>query len=329
MKRGAAGLVVLAIGVAGLVTAVPAPPSGDTANRLVERCVAMAGGNGSLLRPEYVGAVLAARQTDPGVGHAFRAALQSLPKEPAPADIAAAAVPVVTAIERKFIRDPRMSSLDLLPKEQRDRYADFAWHKDDFPGPPDGPNEALADEMVKALRAVRPERRANSREVAVARKEEIEKTGWEWVMALQEPIPGQENRKLNRDALRSFLEMRGAAKREGVDLFAVSAGRDPAVAARNAARSGNPNAVASFSAHSLGLAVDFRMSDGVQTFDEVTTGDFPGLVRMRRSAVHKWLFLRGARFGWYPYMQEPWHWEYNPPGFRERFWAPLGGPPGE
>jgi hypothetical protein len=326
MRRRAAGLAALTVGVAGLVTAVPPPPSHETAHRLEERCVAMAGGNGSLLRPEYVRGVLASRDTDPPVGHAFREALQSLSRNPGEADTAAA-VPVVTTIERKFIRDPRTSSLDLLPREQRDRFVDFAWHKDDFPGPPDGPNEALADEMVNALRAVRPERRANSREVAVARKEEIEKTGWEWVVAMQDPIPGQENRKLNRDALRSFVEMRRAAKREGVDLFAVSAGRDPAVAARNAARSGNPNAVASFSSHSLGLAVDFRMSDGVQTFDEVTTGDFPGLVRMRRSAVHKWLFLRGARYGWYPYMQEPWHWEYNPPGFRERFWAPMGGPP--
>ena len=77
-------------------------------------------------------------------------------------------MPVVNVIERKFIKDPATSSLDLLPKEQRDRYVDFAWAKDDFPGPPDGPNEALADEMVNALRAVRPERRANSREVVKA-----------------------------------------------------------------------------------------------------------------------------------------------------------------
>jgi hypothetical protein len=28
------------------------------------------------------------------------------------------------------------------------------------------------------------------------------------------------------------------------------------------------------------------------------------------------------------YQNEPWHWEYNPPGFREIFWAEfLGGAP--
>jgi hypothetical protein len=34
---------------------------------------------------------------------------------------------------------------------------------------------------------------------------------------------------------------------------------------------------------------------------------------MRQSPVHKWLFLNAARFGWFPYNAEPWHWEYNPP----------------
>jgi hypothetical protein len=37
------------------------------------------------------------------------------------------------------------------------------------------------------------------------------------------------------------------------------------------------------------------------------------------SPVHKWLFVNGEQYGWYPYQNEPWHWEYNPPGFRELF----------
>ena len=41
--------------------------------------------------------------------------------------------------------------------------------------------------------------------------------------------------------------------------------------------------------------------------------------------MHKWLLLRGEGFGWYPYQNEPWHWEYNPPGFREIFWAEFPG----
>jgi hypothetical protein len=35
--------------------------------------------------------------------------------------------------------------------------------------------------------------------------------------------------------------------------------------------------------------------------------------------------LRGEEFDWYPYQNEPWHWEYNPPGFREIFWADFPG----
>ena len=49
------------------------------------------------------------------------------------------------------------------------------------------------------------------------------------------------------------------------------------------------------------------------------------VVRMRESPVHKWLLLRGEEFGWYPYQNEPWHWEYNPPGFREIYWADFPG----
>src|SRR6478672_6366042 len=38
------------------------------------------------------------------------------------------------------------------------------------------------------------------------------------------------------------------------------------------------------------------------------------------------MVLRGERFGWYPYGHEPWHWEYNPLGFRERFRSALEPP---
>jgi hypothetical protein len=33
------------------------------------------------------------------------------------------------------------------------------------------------------------------------------------------------------------------------------------------------------------------------------------------------MLLRGAEFGWFPFGHEPWHWEYNPDGFRDRFRA--------
>jgi hypothetical protein len=37
-----------------------------------------------------------------------------------------------------------------------------------------------------------------------------------------------------------------------------------------------------------------------------------------------WMALYGNRFGWFPYRREPWHWEYNPRGFKERFEANRG-----
>jgi hypothetical protein len=42
---------------------------------------------------------------------------------------------------------------------------------------------------------------------------------------------------------------------------------------------------------------------------------------LQRAPVFE-VFLFG---GWYPYQNEPWHWEYNPPGFREIYWADFPG----
>jgi hypothetical protein len=77
----------------------------------------------------------------------------------------------------------------------------------------------------------------------------------------------------------------------------------------------------------LGLAVDLQMSvkSGVgkitqdQRSLEMTTVPMQNVVDMRKSPVHKWMFVNGEDYGWYPYQNEPWHWEYNPPGFRELF----------
>jgi hypothetical protein len=44
------------------------------------------------------------------------------------------------------------------------------------------------------------------------------------------------------------------------------------------------------------------------------------VVEMRESPAHKWLFIHGAEYGWYPYQHEPWHFEYNPPGLKDTYW---------
>ena len=109
-------------------------------------------------------------------------------------------------------------------------------------------------------------------------------------------------------------------------MVILSGHRRRQTAQANAARAGNPNAVASFSSHSLGLAIDFQMSHRNDIkFKGLSTRPMSELVRMRESPVYKWLLLRGEEFGWYPYQNEPWHWEYNPPGFRKIFWADFPG----
>ena len=85
----------------------------------------------------------------------------------------------------------------------------------------------------------------------------------------------------------------------------------------------NPKAVArGVSAHMYGLAVDLNLKvPGLSIDNRATRADdkMANIVRMYRSPIYKWLALNGSRFGWFPYRNEPWHWEYNPPGFKARF----------
>lgn len=55
------------------------------------------------------------------------------------------------------------------------------------------------------------------------------------------------------------------------------------------------------SAHHTGLALDL----GLYRL---------GKVGSKRSPTYAWLAQHARRFGFYPYLPEGWHWEYNPPG---------------
>ena len=39
------------------------------------------------------------------------------------------------------------------------------------------------------------------------------------------------------------------------------------------------------------------------------------------------MVLRGEEFDWFPFGNEPWHWEYNPSGLKERFFSRMTPPP--
>ncbi len=246
---------------------------------------------------------------------------------------------LLNAVEHQFILDPKMSSLDLLDEKQAEQYKNFKWHKNDYPGKAPGPNESKANRMMRALNAIRPERRVNQNRVgykdAVVTKTEFTKNKQlqeyitnqlKLVPDFTSPLPGETTppkqpggKRLNKDALKSFLQMRNAALKDGVPLIIRAAYRTPERAKANAERAKHPEAVAEYSPHILGLAFDLQMSYGKQHFSEIDTSDMQNVVNMRTSPVHKWIFLHGAKYGWYPFQNEPWHWEYNPPGFREKF----------
>ncbi len=284
---------------------------------LIEATAKLAEAHTTRLPVNYIWATLKDRDQDANIKAAFESALAEDTRE--------TKLFLIRALELKFIHDPKISGLDILGPELSQHFRNFKWHDNDFPGGPQGPNERFADVMVDTLDLVRVERRANSSRDAVVLKAEATDAVWNYMTNRWVPVPGQERWKLNRLALDSFVRMREHAKREGVDLIILSAHRNPETAQRNAARSGNPQAVASFSSHSLGLAVDFKMSHGDLKLPETATRPMSEVVRMRESPVHKWLLLRGEEFGWYPYQNEPWHWEYNPPGFRDIFWADFPG----
>ncbi|MBP9901588.1 MAG: D-alanyl-D-alanine carboxypeptidase family protein, partial [Verrucomicrobia bacterium] len=292
-------------------------PKPETPMNLIEAVAKLAETGASRLPQHYILAALKDRDQASGINAAFERALADNNCESKRA--------LLRGLELKFLHDPKTSGLDILGPELSHHFRDFDWQEDDFPGGPQGPNEQFADVMVDTLDLVRPERRANSTRDAVVLRAEATASVWNYITNQWVTVPGQERWKLNRHALDSFVRMREQAKVEGVDLIISSGHRYPQVAQRNAVRAANPNAVASFSSHSLGLAIDFKMSYGDLKVDETTTRPMAEVVRMRESPVHKWMLLRGEEFGWYPYQNEPWHWEYNPPGFREIYWADFPG----
>ena len=296
----------------------PAQAKSDPCVDLIQATADLSSTKATRLPADYIWATLRDRGQDAQLNAAFDQALaQGTPE---------CRLALIRALELKFIHDPKTSGPDLLGSELSHHFRTFNWQPDDFPGGREGPNEQFADVMVDTLDLVRPERRANSTREAVVLREEATEAVWNYMTSQWVPVPGQQRYMLNRHAREAFVRMREQAKSEGVDLVILSSHRRRETAQANAARAGNPNAVASFSSHSLGLAIDFNMShrDDIK-FKGLSTTPMSELVRMRESPVHKWLFLRGEQFGWYPYQNEPWHWEYNPPGFRDIFWADFPG----
>jgi LAS superfamily LD-carboxypeptidase LdcB len=57
------------------------------------------------------------------------------------------------------------------------------------------------------------------------------------------------------------------------------------------------------SAHQTGRAIDFYLGG---------RNSSANVRRLRTLPAYRWMVANAARFGFYPYEREPWHWEYNP-----------------
>jgi len=276
------------------------------------------------LRQDDIRAAIAARATNRDLDQAFTdgvAEIVAASDADRPAAVKRRARGIRSILETQFVHDPARSALDLLDPASATRYRRIHWDPADYPGGPAGPNEDAARSMVRAMTAIIPERRPHKGAANVMTSEELTAKAEANIKANWTGIRGQPGQLLLTPAADAFEKMQQAAKLDGVDLSINNSFRSFAVAKAKAAAAANPEAQASFSAHSLGLAVDFNLTAGKQHFAEVTTTPMQNVANMRSSPTHKWMALHGEEFGWYPFGNEPWHWEYNPPGFRDTFRA--------
>ena len=124
-------------------------------------------------------------------------------------------------------------------------------------------------------------------------------------------------RLLRRDVLNAYRRMAATARSEvpaiaaNPELLQIFSGfRDPETDAARCAQQGNCDGVrrAACSSHRTGAAIDLYV------------GHLPGMDvdstapesrrHMSRGPAYQWLVRNAGRFGFKPYLYEPWHWEY-------------------
>jgi hypothetical protein len=217
------------------------------------------------------------------------------------------------------------SAIELIadPAKRNRFLREIDWTREHFPRREHGRlvEGLLAEELFTAMARVVPERRAP---YSLKYRRDI--------ADIVVPIPGEPKTKCRRpfkmlhpEASNAFVRLRDKAATDGIPIRLLpgcgTAWRTPAEQAAIAHRQPNPAAVAQGnSAHMYGLAVDLRLGmSGLQVAEASTRVPMANIVRMYRSPVYKWMALYGSGYGWFPYQREPWHWEYNPPGFKERY----------
>ena len=127
-------------------------------------------------------------------------------------------------------------------------------------------------------------------------------------------------RLLRRDVLDAYRRMAAAARAESPEiardpeLLQIFSGfRDPEADAARCAQSGNCDGLrrAVCSAHRTGTAVDLYVGHAPGRGVDDTS------VESRRylsqTPAYRWLIANAGRFGFTPYVYEPWHWEWVSP----------------
>ncbi|QTC92546.1 M15 family metallopeptidase [Brevundimonas goettingensis] len=124
-------------------------------------------------------------------------------------------------------------------------------------------------------------------------------------------------RLLRRDTLEAYRAMAAAARREvpaiaaDPELLQIFSGfRDPEADAARCAAEANCDGVrrAACSPHRTGAAVDLYV--GHMEGMGVDSTDPASRLYMTRGPTYRWLVANAARFGFVPYLYEPWHWEF-------------------
>jgi hypothetical protein len=223
-----------------------------------------------------------------------------------------------------WVSSTERSAIELVAGEalRRKLLREIDWSREYFPGNLDAQKRKapgrLAQHLFDAMAHVTPERRVPS---SIRYRRDI--------ASIVVPVPGVSGKKLHPEAVEAFVRLRDAAAKDGIAIRLLPGARTAwrSAADQAAIRRGQPNplaAAAGISPHMYGLAVDLALGVRGLPIGEANTRTpekMANVVRMYRSPIYKWLALNGSRFGWFPYRREPWHWEYNPPGFAARFEA--------
>jgi hypothetical protein len=136
-------------------------------------------------------------------------------------------------------------------------------------------------------------------------------------LSLDEEHADRLTRLLRRDVLEAYRRMVSAARREVPEIAAdpellqiFSGFRDPEADALRCAQQGNCDGVrrAVCSPHRTGLAIDMFVGQapGMNVDDTSPSSR----LHMSRGAAYRWLIANAGKYGFVPYLFEPWHWEY-------------------